>query len=83
MSASDVWEVIVGNIGAVYRGPSERKARLEYNVYVAKAKHPTGRCAGESVDLWKNGEPVASTPATLGSIEEDEEGLNGNWEVYP
>lgn len=83
MSAPDVWEVIVGNIGVVHRGSNGGKAWLEYNVWCAKALRSTGRASGESVDLWKNSEPVKSTPATLGSIEEEEEGVNGNWEVYP
>jgi hypothetical protein len=81
-SDPDVWEVIVGNVGTVYRGPHPVTARLEYNMSVALAGRPFGRYSGESVDLWKNGEPVASTPSTLGSIEEEEEGVNGNWEVY-
>ena len=54
-SNTDAFEVLVGNIGNVYRGP-ERAARREFNEWVKLAKAPRGRAAGEDVTLFdRNG----------------------------
>lgn len=59
------FEVIVGNIGTVYTGPDESKARGEYLHYVAASKDTVGRASGEQVSLLKAGEPILEyTPET-------------------
>ena len=52
------YEVIVGNIGKVYEGSNGFDAIVAYNIYVGKSKRNEGRCAGESVALWLNNEPI-------------------------
>lgn len=52
-----VWEVVVDNIGSVYYGRSERKAREYYRDYLKQVKEQTSR-AGDSVVLFHNGEIV-------------------------
>ena len=37
------YEVIVGNIGSVYAGPSRRDAERSYRVYVAQSRTGYGR----------------------------------------
>ena len=49
-------EVIVGNIGTVYDGPSEIKALAKYDTYVNQSRDNYGRAAGESVTMLTNGE---------------------------
>ena len=44
-------EVIVGNIGCVYRGFDEDKAAQVYAEYVEQSKSGYGRAAGETVTL--------------------------------
>lgn len=54
------YEVIVSNVGKVYEGKAEtaREARLIYLTYVDRSKSGRGRCAGESVSLWRDNEPI-------------------------
>lgn len=54
----DKYEVIVGNIGTVYNGNNKREAQLVYTTYVDRSKSGRGRCAGESVYLMANGDPI-------------------------
>ena len=52
-----VYEVIVGNIGSVYRGKSRVKALANYESYVTiSQEHETARCYGEDVTLLVDGE---------------------------
>lgn len=49
------YEVVVGNIGHVYRGHLSKEARSEFNFYVSLIKRETGRA--EAPVTWiKNGE---------------------------
>jgi len=50
------WEVVVGNIGTVYKCSDASYAVEAYNDYVKISKNGKGRAAGESVTLLKNGE---------------------------
>lgn len=52
------YELIVGNIGTVYRGSLETTARKEFNEYVRLSKAGYGRVAGEPVTLFKDGEII-------------------------
>jgi hypothetical protein len=50
------YEVIVGNIGTVYKGPSVVEARKMFDYYIEQSRGGYGRAAGESVTLLLNGE---------------------------
>ena len=45
------YQVIVGNVGTVYSGPSKRMARREYTAYVRISKAGVGRAGDENVTL--------------------------------
>ncbi len=51
------FEVVVGNLGTVYRGHSPRKAANAYDKYVKMSENNYGRVGGESVVMLKDGEP--------------------------
>jgi hypothetical protein len=52
-----IYEVIVGNVGTVYRGRSRVKALAIYESYVTMSQeHETARCYGEDVTLLADGE---------------------------
>lgn len=50
------YDVIVGNIGNVYSGTDEDKARATYKEYVEQSKSGVGRAGGEDVTLMLNDE---------------------------
>jgi hypothetical protein len=50
-------EIIVGNVGTVYRGSDEKLARANYNEYRSHSRGKTGRAAGEDV-TWMRGDSV-------------------------
>lgn len=50
------FEVIVGNIGAVYSGNNYMQAQCCYSRYVKASHKREGRAADESVVLMHNGE---------------------------
>ena len=50
------WEVIVGNVGAVYDGPNGFEAIKAYGEYVAISKAGEGRAGYEPVYLMRNRE---------------------------
>lgn len=54
------YEVIVQNVGVVYRGDHEAKAKILYDDYVRMSKLPHGRTSGAGVDLYVDGEPQDS-----------------------
>ena len=56
--AGVVWEVIVGNIGNVYCGPSEVQAKAKFTVYENQSRSLVGRAGGEDVTLLRNNEIV-------------------------
>jgi len=60
-----VYEVVVGNIGTVYRGDSFPLADGAFLTYVRKSKNNEGRAAGETVILFKDGEPIREKVGTV------------------
>ena len=52
------YEVIVGNVGCVYRGRNGFDARVNYNRAINRSKRGVGRDAGEPVTLFRNGDIV-------------------------
>jgi len=54
-----IYTVVVGNIGTVYNGEDEQKARYTYAKYRVLIHQRTGRCAGESV-CWFEGEKIVA-----------------------
>jgi hypothetical protein len=50
------WEVVVGNLGAVYRGSNGFEAIKQFNEYRHGSKIQYGRIANEPVTLMRNGE---------------------------
>ena len=52
------YEVVVGNIGTVYVGDSEKEARDTFASYAQMALGNDGRAGGESVTLFRDGEPI-------------------------
>lgn len=59
------YEVIVGNIGCVYRGADRSDAFNHYNAYVDLSVDGVGRAAGEPVTLMEDGEPIKEYAGTL------------------
>jgi hypothetical protein len=55
---TSTFEVIVGNIGTVYSGHSQKEALDNYREYKKQSMDNYGRAAREPVCLFKNGEPV-------------------------
>lgn len=54
----DRFEVIVGNIGSVYRGTNKKEAFKKYHAYIELSKSGSGRAGGEDVTLMVNDEPL-------------------------
>ena len=53
------YEVVVGNVGTIYNGPSLVEASKLYSDYVDISEtRPGSRAGGEDVVLFKDGEPV-------------------------
>jgi hypothetical protein len=50
------FQVIVGNVGTVYDGDDEAQAIVEHSQYCVSSRVSSGRCAGESVVLMKDGD---------------------------
>ena len=50
------YEVVVGNIGTVYSGPSQVKAAADHKEYVDQSRTGYGRASGESVTTFIDGE---------------------------
>ena len=48
----------VGNLGQVFEGPNEIKAREAFKEYKGQSESDYGRAAGESVTLMRDGEPI-------------------------
>ncbi len=53
-----MYEIIVGNIGSVYRGADIKKARRTFNEYKRQSKSGFGRAGHETVTFLENDEPV-------------------------
>jgi hypothetical protein len=52
------YQVIVGNVGTTYDGPSRILATAGYGEYKRQSQQGYGRVAGESVTLMRDGEPM-------------------------
>lgn len=59
-----VYQVIVGNIGTVYDGPSRREAHKTYDEYRRQSKRGYGRAAGEDVTLFLDNEIIVQHTGT-------------------
>jgi hypothetical protein len=64
------WEVIVGNIGSVYRGESSDEAVSTYREYVKQSQSGRGRAGGEPVTLFRDGEIYREHMGSNESVEE-------------
>jgi hypothetical protein len=51
------FEVVVGNVGNVYKGKDAKKAKAEYDYYVAESKGGKGRAGNQEVTLFNNSDP--------------------------
>ena len=60
-----VHTIVVGNIGTVYEGESDRDARLTFNIYIDHSQSNRGRCAGEDVTWLRDGDIVSEFIGTL------------------
>ena len=60
------YEVIVGNIGMVYCGPSRAEALADLRAYTQRSVSGIGRAAGESVHMLT---VCAETGLVCGSVE--------------
>ncbi len=52
------FEIVVENVGKVHETASEAEARETFGIYAHRSKFQMGKCAGMSVSLWKDGEPL-------------------------
>ena len=64
------YEVIVGNIGTVYRGSNLVEANAAWGEYKLQSEANYGRAAGESVAFFKDGELVREF---IGSVDTEQE----------
>lgn len=60
MKRETVFEVVVGNIGTVYRGPLLKEALMAFGEYSRQSREGYGRASGEPVTLFKDGEEFRS-----------------------
>ena len=66
MNAIHPYAVIVGNVGQVWAGNNPVEAQKQYSEWIAEAKGETGRAAGETVTLTRNGEPLREFDPSAG-----------------
>lgn len=59
------YEVIVGNIGTVYRGSDSHLAYLEFYEFARLSKDGYGWAAGEPVTLLEDGEIIKEHASVL------------------
>lgn len=59
-------EIIVGNIGCVYRGGNPAEANAVWGDYVNQSRRGVGRAAGESVTYLIDGEPEREHEGSVG-----------------
>ena len=50
------YQVVVGNVGTVYDGNNLEEAKREFSDYVGFSNEKHGRCSGEEVTLFEDGE---------------------------
>jgi len=66
-----VFEVVVGNVGIVYRGKNVSSAFAIYDGYVEDSLDKYGRVGGENVAILLDGEIIKEHDGLI--IDEDEE----------
>ena len=54
----DQYEVLVGNVGSVYKGNDLDEAIKDFHDYVRMSNEGVGRASYENVSFFKNGEPI-------------------------
>ncbi len=52
------YEVVVTNLGSVYKTANPHLAQQEFECWVHASKQKFGRASGESVTLFEDGEPI-------------------------
>ena len=52
------YQVVVGNIGTVVDTDSRSEAVEAFDAYCADSDAPFGRAAGETVTMFKDGDPI-------------------------
>ena len=75
-----VFDVVVGNIGTVASFIGRDRAHSVFDAYVVMSRDDNGRCAGESVTLMDDGEPVKEYEPQ--EPNEDETGADGTIECF-
>lgn len=55
--AKPQYKLIVGNVGTIYEGPDEARARAAFNDYREFSRCGYGRVSGESVTLLCDNDP--------------------------
>jgi hypothetical protein len=58
MSSVIKYRLVVGGVGIVYDGESEREARRQFNLLVTQSKELGSKSARRSVTLFKNYEII-------------------------
>lgn len=69
-SGTDEYEVVVGNVGSVYKGNSKVKAHTDYIHYLDQSKSGRGRAGNQEVTMFKNGEPTQEYVPAEGQLAE-------------
>ena len=67
-------EIVVGNIGTVYRGGSYDAAFSHYRDYIGQSRAGMGRASGEEVSWLKDGEILSEYIPILQLIDHLQEG---------
>jgi hypothetical protein len=74
---SPIYEVLVGNVGSVYRGESRVRAFNEFDAYLEMSLEGRGRAAYEAVTMMCDGEPIMEyIPSNTSSESEENESEN-------
>ena len=58
MSSGIKYRLVVGGVGMVYDGESEREAKRQFNLFVIQSKDLRSKSARRSVTLFKNYEII-------------------------
>jgi hypothetical protein len=74
---SSTYEVVVGNIGTVYKGASKKQAWKDYEDYIKQSKSERGRASGEDVTILLDGEIFRTNTGKIPTYQEAEESEYG------
>ena len=72
--APEDFEVLVGNLGCVYKGENSVEAHAQYATYCAQSESNVGRAAGEDVTIMQGGEPIGEHRGQIGRVQDVEHG---------